>query len=157
MVHNYLVPSWYIQLTIYLKFSEDGDICKWNISKVECKVENAGNLVVTVCQHWINIRAKLFVNNMQDFSLSSSFPPIVGFHLVKMPAASRKYFQIPLEMDKFCCSKPLSAISYQIFIFPPHDSPSKTIKIVFYFIKKALFILEIFKFFPFLSTLSKFK
>ena len=134
-------PAYY-----YLKFSEDGDICKWKISKVECNVENAGNLVITVCQHWINIRAKLCVNNMQDFSLSSSFPPVVGFHLVKMPAASRKYFQIPLEMDKFCCSKPLSAISYQIFIFPPNDSPSKTIKIVFYFIKKALFILEIFKF-----------
>ena len=134
-------PAYY-----YLKFSEDGDICKWKISKVECNVENAGKLVITVCQHWINIRAKLCVNNMQDFSLSSSFPPVVGFHLVKMPAASRKYFQIPLEMDKFCCSKPLSAISYQIFIFPPNDSPSKTIKIVFYFIKKALFILEIFKF-----------
>ena len=73
---------------------------------------------------------------MQDFSLSSSFPPVVGFHLVKMPAASRKYFQIPLEMDKFCSSKPLSAISYQIFIFPPNDSPSKT-KNCFFFLQKS--------------------
>ena len=42
--------------------------------------------------------------------------------------------------------KLVSAIFYQIFIFSPNDSPSKTIKNVFYFIEKALFILEIFKF-----------
>ena len=44
------------------------------------------------------------------------------------------------------------------FIF--FDSPSKTIKNVFYFIEKALFVLEIFKFLlfsPLLSTLSRFK
>ena len=35
---------------------------------------------------------------------------------------------------------------YQIFIFSPNDSPSKTIKNVFYFIEKALFVLKIFKF-----------
>ena len=39
----------------------------------------------------------------------------------------------------------VSAIFYQIFVFPPNDSPSKTMKYVFYFIKKALFVLEIFK------------
>ena len=53
-----------------------------------------------------------------------------------------------------------SAIFYEIFIFSPNDSPSKTIEIVFYFIEKALFVLEIFKFlqfFPFLSKLSRFK
>ena len=32
------------------------------------------------------------------------------------------------------------------FYFSPNDSPSKTMKNVFYFIKKALFILKIFKF-----------
>ena len=35
---------------------------------------------------------------------------------------------------------------FQTFIFLPNDSPSKIIKNVFHFIKKALFILEIFKF-----------
>ena len=39
-----------------------------------------------------------------------------------------------------------SAIFYQFFIFSPNDSPSKTIKSVFYFIEKALFVLDIFKF-----------
>ena len=39
----------------------------------------------------------------------------------------------------------VSAIFYKIFVFPPNDSPSKTMKSVFYFIKKALFVLEIFK------------
>ena len=40
--------------------------------------------------------------------------------------------------------KLVSAIFYEIFIFSPNDSPSKTI--VFYFIEKALFVLEILKF-----------
>ena len=44
------------------------------------------------------------------------------------------------------CLKLVSTIFYQIFIFSPNDSPSKTMKNVFYFIKKALFVLEIFKF-----------
>ena len=42
--------------------------------------------------------------------------------------------------------KLVSAIFYEIFIFSPNDSPSKTIKNVFYFIEKALFVLEILKF-----------
>ena len=33
-----------------------------------------------------------------------------------------------------------------IFIFSPNDSPSKTMKNVFYFIKETLFVLKIFKF-----------
>ena len=36
---------------------------------------------------------------------------------------------------------------YQIFIFSPNDNPSKTMKNAFYFMKKALFVLEIIKFF----------
>ena len=54
----------------------------------------------------------------------------------------------------------VSAVLYQIFIFSSSDGRSKTMKNVFYFILKALFVLEIFKcllFFPFLSTLSRFK
>ena len=35
---------------------------------------------------------------------------------------------------------------YQIFIFSANDSPPKTMKNAFYFIDKALFILEIFEF-----------
>ena len=42
--------------------------------------------------------------------------------------------------------KLLLAIFYQIFIFSPNDSPLKTMKNVFYFIEKALFVLEIFRF-----------
>ena len=56
--------------------------------------------------------------------------------------------------------KLVSAIFYQIFIFTANDSPSKTMKNIFYFIGKALFVLEIFKFlwfFPFLTKLSRFK
>ena len=36
--------------------------------------------------------------------------------------------------------KLVSTIFYQIFIFPPNDSPLKTIKNVFYFIEKAIFV-----------------
>ena len=42
--------------------------------------------------------------------------------------------------------KLVSAIFYQIFIFSPNDSPLKIMKNAFYFIKKALFVLEIFEF-----------
>ena len=38
------------------------------------------------------------------------------------------------------------AIFYQIFIFSPNDSPLETMRNVFYFIQKALFVLKIFKF-----------
>ena len=54
----------------------------------------------------------------------------------------------------------MSAIFYQILIFSPNNSPSKTMKKVFNFIEKALFVLERFQvlhFFLFLSTFSRFK
>ena len=61
-----------------------------------------------------------------------------------------------LERVNQCVKEPylklVSAIFYQIFIFSSNNRPSKTMKNVFYFIKKALFVLEIFKFlhfFPF--------
>ena len=60
---------------------------------------------------------------------------------------------------KYCPLKLVSTTFYQVFIFSPNDSPSKNCEKVFYFIKKALFILEIFKFlyfFLFLSTFSRF-
>ena len=56
--------------------------------------------------------------------------------------------------------KLVSAIFYQIFIFSWNDRPSETMKNAFYFIEKALFVLEMFKFlyfFPFLSTIFRFK
>ena len=42
--------------------------------------------------------------------------------------------------------KLVSAIFCQTFIFSPNDKPLKTMNNVFYFIEKALFVLEIFKF-----------
>ena len=42
--------------------------------------------------------------------------------------------------------KLVSAFFYRIFIFSPNDSASKTMKNVFYFIEKALFVLKIFQF-----------
>ena len=42
---------------------------------------------------------------------------------------------------------------HQIFIFSPNDSPSKTRKNAFYFIKKALFVLEIISCFYFRPSL----
>ena len=40
----------------------------------------------------------------------------------------------------------LKLVSVTNFYFSPNDSPSKTMKDVFYFIQKALFVLKIFKF-----------
>ena len=51
-------------------------------------------------------------------------------------------------------------LQHFFIIFSPNDSLLKTIKNVFYFIKKSLFVLKILKFFwffPFLSLLSRFK
>ena len=42
---------------------------------------------------------------------------------------------------------------YQIFISSPNGSPSQTMKNAFYFILKALFVLEIFKFLDFCPSL----
>ena len=44
-----------------------------------------------------------------------------------------------------------ACVSYFLsnFYFSPNDSPSKTMKNVFYFIEKALLVLKIFKFFYF--------
>ena len=49
-------------------------------------------------------------------------------------------------MDIVYALKLVPAIFYQIYIFSPNDSSLKTMKIFFYFIQKALFILEILKF-----------
>ena len=51
-----------------------------------------------------------------------------------------------IEQDSLNLLKLVSAIFYQIFIFEPNDSPLKTLKIFFYFMKKALFVVETFKF-----------
>ena len=47
----------------------------------------------------------------------------------------------------------LKQVSDQISIFSPNDSPSKTMKNTFYLIKKAIFVLEIIKFFYFHPSL----
>ena len=46
--------------------------------------------------------------------------------------------ELVLHMSTHVMLKLLSAIFYQIFIFSPNDSLSKTMKNVFYFIKKTL-------------------
>ena len=54
----------------------------------------------------------------------------------------------------------MCVIFYLIFYFSQNDRPSKTMKNVFYFIKKALSVLEIFKFLyfrlPLIFSLSAF-
>ena len=52
-----------------------------------------------------------------------------------------------------------SIIFYQNFIFSPNDSPSKTVKCFLFHLKISFRFrdIQIFVFFPFLSTLSRFK
>ena len=45
-----------------------------------------------------------------------------------------------------CNLKLVSTIFIKFLFFSPNDSPSKTMKNVFYFILKTLFVLKIFKF-----------
>ena len=58
------------------------------------------------------------------------------YDIMNHKIAIRNYY--PLKL--------VSAIFYQIFIFSPNDSPSKSMKNIFYLIEKALFVLEIFNF-----------
>ena len=60
----------------------------------------------------------------------------------------------------FLFLKLVSAIFYSISIFSPNVSPRKSIKNVFLFHRKSSFCspeIHVFAFFPFLSTLSRFK
>ena len=64
--------------------------------------------------------------------------------------------RVELEVKKVILESSFKACVryfYQISIFSPNDSPSKTMKNAFYFIKKALFSLEIIEFFYFCSSL----
>ena len=56
-------------------------------------------------------------------------------------------------MDSFKCLKLASAIFYQIFIFSPNDSPSKTMKSVFISSEKLFSShdIQIFVFYPSLA------
>ena len=58
-----------------------------------------------------------------------------------------------LDENRLALFKACVCYFYQIFIFSPNDSPSKTMKNAFYFIKKALFDLQIIKFFYFRPSL----
>ena len=53
----------------------------------------------------------------------------------------------------------VSAIFYKIFVFPPNDSPSKTMESVLFHQKSSFCSSDIqtFVIFPFLSTLSRYK
>ena len=62
--------------------------------------------------------------------------------------------------NTFILLKILNACVRYFLFFSANDSSSKTMKNIFYFIYKTLFVLKIFnflKFFPFLSALSRFK
>ena len=65
----------------------------------------------------------------------------LGNVLLKLSNAISCNKKQDLKLLKF-----VSAIFYEILILSPNDNPSKIIKNVFYFNKKALFVLEIFKF-----------
>ena len=57
-----------------------------------------------------------------------------------------QYYKTAMNVLSTIKLKLVSAIFYQISIFSSNDRPSKSMKNVFYFIEKALFVLEIFKF-----------
>ena len=59
---------------------------------------------------------------------------------------------IPLLPTEFYVLKACVCYFLSKFYFSPNDSPSKTMKNVFYFIEKALFIVEIFKSFVYSSS-----
>ena len=77
--------------------------------------------------------------------------------LVQIGLKTFTFVEIPDVSLRTNSLKLVSAIFfYFLKIFSPNDSPSRIIKNVFYFIKKALFILEIFKFLHFFHSLPHF-
>ena len=81
---------------------------------------------------------------LKTFSLRSggSLTPTLSYTLVHSPTVQSL--------------KLVSAIFYQIFIISLNDSPSKIIKIVFYFIEKTLSFLTIFNFLYFFPSFPHF-
>ena len=83
---------------------------------------------------------------LPDYYLLPVFPS-GNIEPYNVPAIKLKSFTHPAFRHRRAAPlKPVSAIFYQIFIFSPNDKTSKTMKSVFYFIEKALFILKTFKF-----------
>ena len=74
---------------------------------------------------------------------------LIYFNMIYLQCIDRNvHFDYQYDYQ-FLFSKPLKRVStifYQIFIFSSSDRPLKTMKNVFYFILKALFVLEIFRF-----------
>ena len=80
-------------------------------------------------------------------------PYLFRFYFILLGSVSY-ILQLSFKFLKKSLFKACVRYFYQIFIFSPNDSPSKTMKNAFYFIKKALFSLEIIKFFYFCPSLS---
>ena len=101
---------------------------------VDCKIERKISHVLLLHDWWLETLWKWQFVLISNASLKSDTP----VNLLKL----------------------VSAIFYQFFVFSSNDSPSKTMKRIFYFISKARFVLKILRFlyfFPFLSILSRYK
>ena len=83
----------------------------------------------------------------ENLILNPTPPPPPQKNVTFLPGISLiTYLILQTQPKQGFALKLVSAIFYEIFIFSPNYSPSKTIKNVFYFIEKALFVLEIFNF-----------
>ena len=119
--------------------------CLLNFSILSILIFSNRSVFNISCFLWgYSLFLNYFLRNIFQYYFRSTFNKEMCLQ-IWMNLLSLSFFSINLKL--------VSAIFYQFFIFSPNESPLKTMKNVFYFIKKALFVLEI----SFLSTVSRFK
>ena len=83
----------------------------------------------------------VFENYQNSFSWGPRFGPFWSAKYVNFEDGSCEIRLLSRSIQETYTLKLASTVFCQIFIFSPNDSPSKTVKNVFYFIEKALFVL----------------
>ena len=100
----------------------------------------------------------LFLSYINDLSQAIKFCKVHHFaddtNLLCLSNSIKKLNKlVNAELKHLVLIKTCVCYFYQIFIFSPNDSHSKTTKNAFYFIKKARFVLKIIKFLYFCPSL----
>ena len=142
----------------------------WN--SLPCHTKSSENLIIfkILIKNWNGTVCSCKISKKWNYTLSPSI--VFGNNIVEVTSSVKLlriyiYDQLSfnLHSNNICKSAPKqrkACVRYFLsnFYFLPNCSPLKTMENIFHFIKKALFVLEIFKFlqfFPFLSTLPRFK
>ena len=104
-------------------------------------------LFLDIFQYFFKFKLGFFYQQNLWKELSIHFCHVYRHSMIKEPETAC-FSWVRLGVLKLVC-----LLFSSNFYFSPNDSPSETMKNAFYFIWKALFVLEIFKFLYFCSSL----